>query len=787
MVKDPVCEKEVNPITSKFKSKKGSDTFYFCSQECLDKFMDSGEKSVIPVEGMHCASCVGKIESALKKVPGVKSASVNFASKKAVVEFDPALVSSNILKNAIEDSGYRTEEKKHEKGTARPKLDKEVASWLKKLVAAMICAVPLVYLSMASMIGLPMPEADPLFLSFAQGALSLAILAIGFSFIGRGIKSLFKLSPNMDSLVAIGTITAWAYSLFILIMMFKGAEGYDSSMLYFEAAGFIITFIILGKLLEAIARGRAGSAIKELMRLKPKMATVIRGKDEVQIPLDEVKIGDKCIVRPGEKIPADGFVIEGSSSVDESMISGESMPVDKTVGSEVIGATVNKQGSLTVKVVKVGEQTALAQIIKLVEEAQGSKAPIQDLSDRVAGFVVPAVIALALIAGAGWFYFGSAGLALTVFVSILIITCPCAIGLAVPTAIMVGTGKSASFGILFKNAGAIQRMRNLDVVIFDKTGTITKGEPRVTDVLAFGKNKEDKVLKTAGIAEKRSEHPLANAIVSFTFDKGVNLPDPSSFEAVIGKGVRAKYRSKRILVGNKRLMEENKVDVSGASGKVLELEAEGKTVMYVSSSKKLMGAIALRDEVKPFAKEAVSVLRGAGLKVAMITGDNERIAGAIAKEVGIDETFANVLPQEKAERVRALQERKKRVAFVGDGINDAPAITQADVGIAIGSGTDVALEAGDVVLVSGDLRGVVNAMHISKRTFRKVKQNLFWAFAYNALLIPIAAGALYPFTGTLLSPVIASAAMALSSVSVVVNSLTLGLVRPKLQKSLPRP
>lgn len=780
-MKDPVCGKEVNPVTAKFSLKQGNETFYFCSEECRDKFDVQYDKAVIPVKGMHCTSCVATIESALRNVPGVKTASVNFASGRAVVQYDSNLVSVGLLRETIENSGYKSEENHEEERESRASA--EGRSWLKRLVIAAVCALPLIYLAMGEMLGLPLPDLSSETLGVVQAVLALAIMISGWTFYKTGFKGLFLLKPNMNSLIALGTAVAYGYSLFILIMTFMNFGGYSAEKLFFDSAGLIITFIILGKYLETIAKERTSDAIKKLMDLQPNFATVLDG-EEKRVPVKNVSIGDLIIVKPGERIPVDGFITEGYSSVDESMITGESMPVEKTVGSEVVGGTLNKTGTFTFKAVKVGKDTVLANIVRLVEEAQSSKAPIQSIADRVARYVVPVVIGIAVLSFVVWFFAADVSMAVTAAVSVLIITCPCAIGLATPTAVMAGTGKGAELGILFKNAPALERMRNLDVIVFDKTGTLSKGRPEVTDVIAFKEKSEDGVLQLAAIVEKRSEHPLADAIVRAASDKDLKIPDASDFESITGQGVRAKYKNKVLFLGNRELMRD--IDLSSVQKKVSSLEEQGKTVVFLATAKKLLGLIAVRDELKPFAKEAVHELKKAGLDVRLMTGDNEGTARAIASEAGIDGFFANVMPDEKVDKIKDLQEGRK-VAMVGDGINDAPALTQADVGIAIGSGTDVAIESGDVVLMKEDLRDVITAMDLSSYTLKKIKQNLFWAFAYNALLIPVAAGILYPFTGWLLSPILASIAMSLSSITVVINSLLMRTYKPALADKVPQP
>ncbi len=858
MVKDPSCGMDVSPITAKFSLKKNGETFYFCSRECLEQFERRDEKTIIPISGMHCASCVSSIEAALKKLPGVEKAVVNFASSKAYVDFNPALVSENILKEAIEKTGYKTEkhetiaetgkitlaisgmESQHCVGIVEKTLQKlpgvskikvnlatekveivydsaktnidvmisavknagygaskldfekearqaEVRMWKRRMWISGIFGIPLLYLAMGHMVGLPLPELSSKLNAIIQFVLATPIILAGGEFYTKGLRALLiNRMPNMDSLVAVGTGAAYVYSLFVAVMIFVGKSGYTTEMLYFEIAGLIVAFIIMGKLLEAIAKGKTSEAIKKLLGLQPKTAIVIRDKKEFEISIEEVQVGDLVVVKPGQRIPVDGFVKEGHSSVDESPITGESIPVEKVVNDKVIAGTVNKTGSFVFRATKVGADTVLSQIIRMVEEAQGSKAPIQQLADRISFYFVPAVILIAISSFAVWYFLGSTAFGFTTFIAVLIIACPCALGLATPTAIMVGTGKAAEYGILFKNAEALQRSRELDVVVFDKTGTLTIGKPVVTDIVPVGDSKPAGILQLAAILEKRSEHPLAEAVLNAAHERHLAVPAPSAFQSITGKGVAAKYQGKVLYLGNRALMEDKSVDFKDVESRVSELEEQGKTVVFLAA-KKLLGVIAVADQLKPFAKEAVAELHRLGKKVMLITGDNERVGRAIAALVGIDDVMAGVLPGQKAEKIKELQAKGLKVAMVGDGINDAPALTQADVGIAIGSGTDIAIESGNVVLIKEDLRDVVTAMSLSKYTMYKIRQNLFAAFVYNVVLIPVAAGALYPLTGWLLNPVLAGLAMALSSVSVVSNSLLMRFYKPRLYKSMPMP
>ncbi|MEM4181784.1 MAG: copper-translocating P-type ATPase [Candidatus Pacearchaeota archaeon] len=600
---------------------------------------------------------------------------------------------------------------------------------------------------------------------------------VGYRFYRGAFLALKAKTANMDTLIAIGTSAAYFYSFFVVL--FPNILGDN---VYFETSSIIITFIILGKWLEAVTKGKASEAIKKLMGLQPKNAIVIRDGKEVQIPINEVIVGDIIVVKPGQKIPVDGIVIDGISSVDESMITGESMPIEKKKGDTVIGATINKHGSFKFKATKVGKDTALNQIIKLVEEAQGSKAPIQRLADKVSSYFVPAVISIAILAFIFWYFIlgESFVFSLSIFIAVLIIACPCALGLATPTAIMVGTGKGAENGILIKGAEALENAHKLTTIVFDKTGTLTEGKPVVTDILAVGRLDKKEILKYAAISEKKSEHPLADSIINKAREEKMKIPDAKFFKAIPGHGIIAKYNKNEILFGNRNLMKKHKIKIETFEEKISNLENEGKTVMILAVNRKVVGLIAVADTLKEFSKEAVQKLHKMGKEVIMITGDNKRTANAIARQLGIDYVLAEVLPEDKEKEISKLQKKGKIVAMVGDGINDAPALARADIGIAIGAGTDVALETGQIVLVKNDLRDVVTAIDLSNYTIKKIKQNLFWAFFYNSMGIPIAAGLLYPFTGFLLNPIIAGIAMAFSSVSVVSNSLLMKKYRKKL-------
>jgi len=769
------------------------------------------EQITLSISGMHCASCVQHVEEALKGVEGVVNVSVNLMAGKAVVDALPDTDKRALIK-AVENVGYgASEEVSAESVAEREKMERqrEIRSWMINLAIATPIAVLVLIGEFRKYLTpyIPIPEflESPLTLFILT---SISVFGPARQFFIRSAKSLIHGSADMNLLYAVGIGSAYIFSS--IHGFYPLAAGFPT---WYKAAALLVAFIVLGRLLEALTRGRTSEAIRRLMSLKPQTARVVRDGEEIEIPADEVQVGDIVLVRPGEKIPVDGVVVEGYSSVDQSMITGESIPVDKKAGDEVIGATINKTGFLKVRATKVGKDTALAQIIKLVEQAQQTKLPIQRLADWVAGHFVVASLTISLIAFAFWFFIGyqqffiprggemwagfwrivapdiTAGiLSLIIAIAILVIACPCSVGIATPAAVMVGIGKAAENGILIREGDALEICHKLNTVIFDKTGTLTRGEPSVTDVLLLKPvaklvanprpiESGDDILMLAASAEIRSEHPLAQAIVKHAKERGLEIPEPSEFEAIPGHGVKATLNGKTILLGNVRLMERFGVDVSWLGDEVRKLEEEGKTVMILAYDGEALGVIAVADTLKPNSAEAVKKLQRMGIEVVMLTGDNERTAKAIAGKLGIKRVLAEVLPHEKAEEVKKLQMEGKKVGFVGDGINDAPALAQADVGIAIGSGTDVAIEAGKIVLVKDDLRDVVNAIYLSKKTMSKIKQNLLWAFGYNAAAIPIAAGALYPSTGFIVSPELAALLMALSSVSVTLNSLTLRWVK----------
>ncbi|PIY74883.1 MAG: copper-translocating P-type ATPase [Candidatus Portnoybacteria bacterium CG_4_10_14_0_2_um_filter_43_36] len=739
------------------------------------------QKTILTISGMHCASCAANIENALKQEAGIKSANINFASEKLYLEFDPIEISIARIQKIIEKSGYGAiEEAAEEEMRDHHKEAKiqEVRKLKKRFISALIFSFPIIYMAMGEMIGLPMPTIFENYGTIIQLTLATAVIASCFNIWTSGSKKLLRLSPNMDTLIFIGTAVAYFYSLTISVLVFLGIK--IEAYLYYESAALILVFISLGKYLEAVTKGKTSEAIKKLIGLQPKEAAIIKDNEEIKIPISEVKIGDIILVKPGEKIPVDGIVIDGYSGVDEKAITGESIPVEKKKGDEVIGATINKTGVLKFKVTRVGKDTMLAQIIKIVEEAMGSKAPIQLLADKVSFYFVPSVIGLAILSFVIWLLLGQPlTFALTVFVAVLIIACPCALGLATPTAVMMGTGLAAKNGILIKSGQALEIARDVNIIVFDKTGTLTRGEPSVTDVIQVKDEiSENSILQIAGSVEKNSEHPLAQAIINKAKERKINLSEVKNFQAIPGHGVSADLENlpadrqgKKILFGTRKLMTNNQINPGLIEEKMIVLEEQGKTAMILAQDKEIIGIIAVADTLKDYSKEAVKMLHKMGKKVAIITGDNKRVGQAIAQQVGIDRVLAEVLPQEKSAEIKKLQNKGNIVAMVGDGINDAPALAQADLGIALGSGTDVAMETGEIVLIKDDLRDVIMAIDLSKYTLNKIKQNLFWAFFYNIVGIPVAAGILYPLTGWLLNPAVAAAAMAFSSVSVVSNAL----------------
>ncbi|MDP4094356.1 MAG: heavy metal translocating P-type ATPase [Bacillota bacterium] len=747
------------------------------------------EKEVyLPIEGMTCTACSKAIERAVGRLEGIEAVNVNFASEKAYIKYKSETVRLSDIRQAIRKAGYKAllAENETKLDEDKNRKEKEIRTlWLKFIISALF-TLPLLYISMGSMIWWlkwPIPSwlkpmQYPFVYALTEIALIIPVIAIGYRFYLVGFKAILRGSPNMDSLVAMGTTAAVGYSLYSTYRIYINDFKFVNS-LYFESAGVIITLILLGKSLEAISKGKTSEAIKKLMVLAPKTAVVMHKGEELEIPIDEVEEGDIVVVKPGGKIPVDGEVTEGLTSVDESMLTGESIPVEKKIGDKVYCASLNKNGTIRFRATKVGNDTVLAQIIKLVEHAQGSKAPIARMADIVTGYFVPVVFGIAVLSAMAWYISGkSSEFSLMVFIAVLVIACPCALGLATPTAIMVGTGKGAELGILFKSGKALEIAHKINTVVFDKTGTLTEGYPEVTDIIALNSINKNELLQLAASAEKGSEHPLGEAIVRSADKEKLALIKPDRFGALPGRGIEAIFSDRKVLLGNASLMLENKIDLMNLEAESDELASKGKTPMFISIDGKPAGIIAVADVIKVNSKEAVRKLKDMGLEVIMITGDNRKTAEAVAKQVGIDRVLAEVLPRDKADEIQKLQSAGRKVAMTGDGINDAPALAQADIGIAIGSGTDIAVESADIVLMKSDLMGVTTAIQLSKRTIRNIKQNLFWAFGYNTAGIPVAAGLLYALGGPLLDPVFGAAAMSMSSVSVLTNALRLKRFKP---------
>ena len=741
------------------------------------------KNSTFNVTGMSCASCARTVENALNKNEDIK-ASVNIATEKVNIEYDENKYNFEKIKKIVENSGYGLVETLSEEEKMQMYEDK-IKSLRNKLILAAVFAIPLMYISMGHMMGIHLPDIvnpkkNAAIYSIVQLLLTIPVVYAGKDFFIHGFKNLVRKSPTMDSLIAMGASAAIIYSLYATYMTITVDPEYHMN-LYFESAGTIITLILLGKLLEARTKGQTSSAIKKLIGLQPKKAKIIENGVEKEVLIENIKVGDIIVVKPGEKIAVDGKIVNGNTSVDESMITGESIPVSKNIGDKVIGGSINKNGSIQFEATEIGKDTVLSQIIKLVEEAQGSKAPISRMADIVAGYFVPIVIMIATITGIVWFISGS-GLtaALTFFISVLVIACPCALGLATPTSIMVGTGKGAENGILIKSGEALETAHKIKTVVLDKTGTITKGKPVLTDLKVYNNFDENEILQLAASAENNSEHPLAEAIVNGAKERNVEFKQYDKFRAMPGYGIRATIDEKEIQIGNRKLMASRKISTEAAEKDYEILSNEGKTPMFISVNNELAGLIAVADVVKETSKEAVEKMHKLGLKVIMLTGDNEKTAKYIAKEVGIDRVIGEILPFQKSEEVKKLQEAGEFVAMVGDGINDSPALAQANVGIAIGSGTDVAIESADIVLIRNDLNDVAGAIALSKATITNIKENLFWAFFYNVIGIPFAAGIFYAFfNGPKLDPMIAAFAMSLSSVSVLMNALRLKFFKVK--------
>ena len=741
------------------------------------------EKKEYKLSGMTCAACAMTVEMAVKDLETVEEVSVNLATERLSLLPKAGFDSQQVL-DAVAEAGYQAEEK----GKDRPSDVSEEAAMKaqelqkkkQQLLILLVTALPLLYISMGSMIGLPLPSfldhmKHPLVFVLSQLLLTLPAVWIGRGFYQRGFRNLIKRHPNMDSLIAVGTSAAFLYSLYSVSQVFLGHHPFVHQ-LYFESVAVIIALVLLGKYLESSAKGRTSQAIQSLLELVPSQATVIRYGEAVTIDTEDIRVGDIIRIKPGERMPVDGFVTEGQTFVDESMMTGESVPIEKKVGDTITSATINQNGSIDYQATRVGSDTTLAQNVRLVEEAQGSKAPIAALADKISLYFVPIVLSLATLSALGWYFLvgESLSFSLSIFIAVLVIACPCALGLATPTAIMVGTGKGAENGILIKSGQALEAAYQLDTIVLDKTGTITVGKPSLTDLLPLSAFNRSDLLRLIASAEQHSEHPLAQAILEAAEEEGLDLLPVSHFEAVIGRGLAAQVEGKHLLVGNESLMKEKHINSSAFQDQLLQLSQEGKTAMFVAIDGQLAGILAVADEMKSSSLKAVQELQSMGLEVIMLTGDREETATAIAQKAGIQKVIAGVLPDGKAAAIKNLQEAGKKLAMVGDGINDAPALVQADVGIAIGSGADVAIESADIVLMHSDLQDVVKAIKLSQATIRNIKENLFWAFAYNTLGIPIAMGLLHLFGGPLLNPMLAGLAMSLSSVSVVANALRLG-------------
>ena len=762
-------------------------------------------KQKFNITGMTCSACSAHVEKAVNRLEGIKAASVNLLANSMTAEFDEEVLSAQDIIQAVIQSGYGASlpEKAGTKARETPKEDvmaQEVAGMKRRMVWSFVFLIPLFYISMGHMMGAPLPaflvgHENAVAFGLTQLLLTLPIMYLNDKYYKVGFKTLWNRAPNMDSLIAVGSAAAVVYGVFAIYQMGWGLGCGDMDMvakyhmdLYFESAGMILTLITLGKFLETRSKGKTGEAISRLMDLAPKTATVVREGAEVEIPVEEVQVGDRVVVRPGQSIPVDGVIVEGQSAVDESALTGESLPVDKGPGDKVAAASINKSGFFTFEASRVGEDTTLAQMIRLVEEASTSKAPIAKLADKVSGIFVPVVMGIALLAALAWLVTGhTATQALTAGVAVLVISCPCALGLATPVAIMVGTGKGAENGILIKSAEALELLHTVDTVVLDKTGTLTQGKPVVTDIIPAPGNSEEGLLCTAFCLEGPSEHPLATAIVEEAERRDIPVTSVGGFTAVHGRGVRAELDKHTYIGGNRAMVEEAGINLGEWAAKADELAAQGKTPLYFGdeTDKKLLGIIAVADTPKPSSRDAVAAFKELGLEVVMLTGDNRRTAGAIGKELGVTQVMAEVLPQDKERKIAALQAEGKKVAMVGDGINDAPALARADVGLAIGAGTDVAIESADIVLMKSDLLDVAAAVELSRATIRNIKENLFWAFFYNSLGIPLAAGVFYAALGWQLNPMFAAAAMSLSSVTVVTNALRLRFFKSKFRSDTP--
>ncbi|MGO1060366.1 heavy metal translocating P-type ATPase [Planococcus sp. FY231025] len=787
-----VTESNVNLATEKVKVVY--DEGVVSVQDIQEAVEDAGYKALTDtvtktfvVEGMTCASCVQSVEKATRKLPGVIQSNVNLATEKMAIQYDPASLSVGEIKAAVVDAGYEIHEDAATQESAdedKEKKEQHIKEMWRRFWLSAVFTVPLLLISMGHMFGMPLPsiidpEVNHTNFALIQLLLTIPVMILGGKFFTVGFRTLFKGHPNMDSLVALGTSAAFVYSLAVTALMFASND-HNADNLYYESAAVILTLITLGKYFEALSKGKTSEAIKKLMGMAPKTAVVVRNGQEQEISVDEVVVGDILVVKPGERMPVDGIVVEGKTAVDESMLTGESLPSEKGPGDTIVSASINKNGAIRYKATKVGKDTTLAQIIKLVEDAQGSKAPIAKLADIISGYFVPIVIVLALLSGAAWYFGGQTGVfALTIAISVLVIACPCALGLATPTAIMVGTGKGAEYGVLIKSGEALETTHKVETIVFDKTGTITEGKLKVTDIV--GANNEitsDELLALAAAAEKGSEHPIGEAIVKAAAEKGLALGQATGFQAVPGYGIEVEVDGRTVAIGNRKLMDKKGIRFGNALEAADRLAGEGKSLMFVAIGEQPAGVIAVADTIKPSSAAAVKKLQAMGIEVAMLTGDNKLTAEAIAKQVGITRVLSEVLPEDKANEVKKLQAGGRKVAMVGDGINDAPALAQADVGIAIGTGTDVAMESADIILMRSDLMDVLTAVELSKSTIKNIRQNLFWAFAYNVMGIPVAMGILFLFGGPLLNPMIAGAAMSFSSVSVLINALRLKGFKP---------
>lgn len=750
------------------------------------------------VSGMTCSACQAAVERSVKKLAGVQEVSVNLLANNMTVKFDESQTSVAAIIAAVETAGYEASEDQPQEAVSQAEtsrgdhLTAEIGAMRRRVLVSFIFLIPLMYIAMGEMINLPMPAwlmgtENALIYAFTQFLLTLPIIYINRRYFQNGFKTLFRGSPNMDSLIAIGSAAAVIYGIFAIYRIGYGLGHGQVALvnqysmdIYFETGGMILTLITLGKYLEARSKGRTSEAISKLLDLAPKTAVVERDGREQEIPVEEIAVGDIVVIRPGQSIPVDGVIVEGSTAVDQSAITGESIPVEKGVGDRLISASINKTGFIKFRAEKVGADTTLAQIIQLVEEAGSSKAPIAKLADKISGIFVPVVITIAVLATIAWLVAGASfEFALSIGIAVLVISCPCALGLATPVAIMVGTGQGAVNGILIKSAEALETAHSIDTVVLDKTGTITEGKPAVTDLVLAADLSEQELLQIAASMEQASEHPLAEAILEKAAEMGVSLKASQDFTAVPGRGIEAVIDGNKYFAGNLAMMEENGIDTAAWQDLADRLAAEAKTPLFFADPEKLLGVIAVADVVKPTSYRAIEQFRAMGIEVVMLTGDNRKTAEAIQKELNLDRVVAEVLPQDKEQEIRAMQDQGKRVAMIGDGINDAPALVRADVGIAIGAGTDIAIESADIVLIKSDLQDAAAAIELSKATIRNIKQNLFWAFFYNTLGIPLAAGIFYPLLGWKLSPMIGAAAMSLSSVFVVTNALRLKLFRPK--------